>query len=177
MSDSNGGIHDPQGLDPALVMEHKKRTGSVEGYGSSESISNEKLLELECDILVPAALENQITKANVDRIKASIVVEGANGPTTPEADEVLWQRGVMLVPDILANAGGVTASYFEWVQDLQYFFWTTEEVKQRLKTIMDDSFERVHTAAQKAKVDMRTGANMLAIKEVARAIELRGLFP
>ncbi len=177
VSDSNGGIHDPQGLDPVLVMEHKKRTGSVEGYGSSESISNEELLELECDILVPAALENQITKANVERIKASIVVEGANGPTTPEADEVLWQRGVMLVPDILANAGGVTASYFEWVQDLQYFFWTTEEVKQRLKTIMDDSFERVHTAAQKAKVDMRTGANMLAIKEVARAIELRGLFP
>ncbi len=177
VSDSNGGIHDPQGLDPVLVMEHKKRTGSVEGYGRSESISNEGLLELECDILVPAALESQITKANVERIKASIVVEGANGPTTPEADEVLWQRGVMLVPDILANAGGVTASYFEWVQDLQYFFWTTEEVKQRLKTIMDDSFERVHTAAQKAKVDMRTGANMLAIKEVARAIELRGLFP
>jgi glutamate dehydrogenase (NAD(P)+) len=177
VSDSNGGIHDPQGLDPTLVMEHKKRTGSVEGYGRSESMSNEKLLELECDILVPAALEGQITKANVDRIGASIVVEGANGPTTPEADEVLWQRGIMLVPDILANAGGVTASYFEWVQDLQYFFWTTDEVKQRLKTIMDDSFERVHAAAQKAKVDLRTGANMLAIKEVARAIELRGLFP
>jgi glutamate dehydrogenase (NAD(P)+) len=177
VSDSNGGIHDPQGLDPTLVMEHKKRTGSVEGYARSESISNEGLLELECDILVPAALEGQITHANVERIKASIVVEGANGPTTPEADEVLWQRGIMLVPDILANAGGVTASYFEWVQDLQYFFWTTEEVKQRLKKIMDDSFERVHKAAQKAKVDMRTGANMLAIKEVARAIELRGLFP
>ena len=177
VSDSNGGIHDPQGLDPALVMEHKKRTGSVEGYGRSESMSNEELLELECDILVPAALEGQITHANVERIKASIVVEGANGPTTPEADEVLWQKGIMLVPDILANAGGVTASYFEWVQDLQYFFWTTEEVKQRLKTIMDDSFERVHTSALKAKVDMRTGANMLAMKEVARAIELRGLFP
>ncbi len=177
VSDSNGGVHDPNGVDPVLVMEHKKRTGSVEGYGSTQRITNEELLELECDILVPAALENQITHLNAEDIKAKVVVEGANGPTTPEADEILSQRGIMLVPDILANAGGVTASYFEWVQDLQYFFWTTDEVRQRLKVIMDDAFERVFSTAQKEKVDLRTGANMLAMREVARAIELRGLFP
>jgi glutamate dehydrogenase (NAD(P)+) len=177
VSDSSGGVHDPNGVDPVLVMEHKKRTGSVEGYGRTQRITNEELLELECDILVPAALENQITHLNAEGIKAKVVVEGANGPTTPEADEILYQRGIMLVPDILANAGGVTASYFEWVQDLQYFFWTTEEVRQRLKVIMDDAFERVFSMAQKEKVDLRTGANMLAMREVARAIELRGLFP
>jgi len=177
VSDSNSGIYDPDGLDPVKVMEHKKRTGAVEGYGRTTKISNEELLELECDILVPAALENQITHLNADKIRAGIVVEGANGPTTPEADIILQEKGIMLVPDILANAGGVTASYFEWVQDLQYFFWTWEETKDRLRTIMDNSFGLVYDISKKNKVDMRTGANMLAIKEVSKAIELRGIFP
>jgi glutamate dehydrogenase (NAD(P)+) len=177
VSDSNSGIVDPAGLDPIKVMEHKKRTGAVEGYGKSSRISNEALLELDCDILVPAALENQITHSNADKIKAQIVVEGANGPTTPDADGILMERGIMLVPDILANAGGVTASYFEWVQDLQYFFWTGEEVRERLRQIMIGSFQKVYDLATTNKVDMRTGANMLAIKEVSRAIELRGIYP
>ncbi|HSV42880.1 MAG TPA: Glu/Leu/Phe/Val dehydrogenase [Methanomassiliicoccales archaeon] len=177
VSDSNSGILDPDGLDPVQVMAHKMKTGAVEGFGGSEKVSNEQLLEMECDLLIPAALENQIKKENADNINSWIVVEGANGPTTPEADEILFQKGVMLVPDILANAGGVTASYFEWVQDLQYFFWTNEEVKERLKNIMTSSFAKVHETSAERKVDMRTGANMIALKEVARAIELRGLFP
>lgn len=177
VSDSNGGIHDPEGLDPVKVMDHKKRTGTVEGYDRTTKISNEQLLELDCDILVPAALENQITPANADRIKATIVVEGANGPTTPDADVILQEKGIMLVPDILANAGGVTASYFEWVQDLQYFFWTWEETKDRLRSIMTNSFGLVYDISKKNKVDLRTAANMLAIREVAKAIELRGIFP
>lgn len=177
VSDSNGGIVDQGGLDPMKVMEHKKRSGAVEGFGKSEKLSNEELLLLECDILVPAALENQIYAGNAEKINAKIVVEGANGPTTPEADDILFHRGIMLVPDILANAGGVTVSYFEWVQDLQFFFWTNDEVKERLKRIMINSFERVYESSKSNKVDIRTGANMLAMKEVARAIELRGLFP
>ena len=177
VSDSNGGIHDPEGLDPAKVMEHKKRTGAVEGYDRTTKITNEQLLELDCDILVPAALENQITPANADKIRAGIVVEGANGPTTPDADVILQEKGIMLVPDILANAGGVTASYFEWVQDLQYFFWTWEETKDRLRTIMTNSFGLVYDISKKNKVDLRTAANMLAIREVAKAIELRGIYP
>ena len=135
------------------------------------------LLELPVDILVPAALENQITRDNVDRIKAKIVVEGANGPTTPDADQALFEKGIMLVPDILANAGGVTTSYFEWVQDLQYLFWNVEEVNSRLKLIMDTAFDKVAEGAAKKKVDMRTAANMIAIKDVAMAMELRGVYP
>lgn len=177
VSDSNGGIVDRGGLDPVKVMEHKKRSGTVEGFSGSESVSNEDLLLLDCDILVPAALENQITAENAGRISAKMVVEGANGPTTPEADAILFKRGIMLAPDILANAGGVTASYFEWVQDLQFFFWTNDEVKERLRTIMNNSFERVYEISLRDKVDLRTAANMMAMKEVARAIELRGLFP
>jgi glutamate dehydrogenase (NAD(P)+) len=177
VSDSNGGIMDQNGLDPVKVMEHKKRSGTVEGFGQSEKVSNEDLLLLDCDILVPAALENQITAKNAGSIKAKIIVEGANGPTTPDADAILFQRGIMLAPDILANAGGVTASYFEWVQDLQFFFWTNEEVKERLRTIMINSFEKVYETSTNNQVDLRTAANMVAMKEVARAIELRGLFP
>jgi len=177
VSDSSGGIVDPDGLDPVKVMEHKKHTGTVEGYGLADRLTNEELLEFDCDILVPAALENQITKANADRIKAKIIVEGANGPTTPDADQILFERGTMLVPDILANAGGVTASYFEWVQDLQYLFWTTEEVNGRLKQIMDNAFDQVSAGAAKKKTDMRTAADMIAISEVAKAMELRGTFP
>ena len=146
-------------------------------YPGAKNISNEELLELECDMLVPAALENVITKDNASRIKARIVVEGANGPTTPEADKILFKKGIMLVPDILANAGGVTVSYFEWVQDLQFLFWTTEQIKERLNEIMTNAFAKVYENAKSQKVDMRTGAYMVALKDVARAMQLRGVYP
>jgi len=177
VSDSSGGIYNAQGMEPEKIMQHKKKTGSVKGFKGAKDISNEEVLELQCDLLVPAALENVITKENAPKIKAKIIVEGANGPTTPEADEILFKKGIMLIPDILANAGGVTVSYFEWVQDLQFFFWTNDQIKERLKEIMTKAFERVFEHANGSKVDMRTGAYMVALKDVARAFELRGVFP
>jgi len=177
VSDSQGGIYSPKGLDPLKVMDHKKATGAVKDYPGAKNISNEELLELECDILVPAALENVITMENASSIRAKIVIEGANGPTAPMADKILMDKGIMLVPDILANAGGVTVSYFEWVQDLQFFFWTLEQINERLKEIMTTAFARVHAISQEKKVDMRTAAYMVSLTEVARALELRGVFP
>lgn len=177
VSDSRGGILDGSGLDVRKVLEFKKEKGRLSGFPGAEEISNEQLLELECDILVPAALEQVITQRNANHIKAKIVVEGANGPTTPEADEVLFKNGVMLVPDILANAGGVTVSYFEWVQDLQFFFWTLEEVKERLRLIMTAAFAKVYGVSAANWIDMRTAANMIAVGEVAKAMQLRGLVP
>ncbi len=177
VSDSIGGIYSKKGFDPVAVYEHKKKTGSVKGFPGTEDITNEQLLELKCDVLIPAALENQIMAENASNVKAKIVVEGANGPTTPEADTILFKNGIMLVPDILANAGGVTVSYFEWVQDLQFFFWTTEQIRERLKEIMTSSFKRVHDLSQAKKTDLRTAAYMLALGEVARAFELRGVYP
>ncbi|HVO77477.1 MAG TPA: Glu/Leu/Phe/Val dehydrogenase [Methanomassiliicoccales archaeon] len=177
VSDSSGGIFSEKGFDPVAVYEHKKKTASVKGFPGTEDITNEELLELKCDLLVPAALENVITKENAPNVKAKIVVEGANGPTTPEADVILFKNGIMLVPDILANAGGVTVSYFEWVQDLQFFFWTVEQIKERLREIMTSSFKRVHDLSQAKKSDLRTAAYMLALGEVARAFELRGVYP
>ncbi len=177
VSDSSGGIYDSKGLFPARVQEYKKNGGSVVGYPGSKQISNEELLELSVDILVPAALETVITKDNAKRIKAKIVAEGANGPTTPEADEVLFKKGVMVIPDILANAGGVTVSYFEWVQDLQFFFWNVDEIRERLRSIMVNAFGVVNALANAEKADMRTAAYMLALGEVARALELRGIYP
>ncbi len=177
VSDSSGGIYSEKGFDPIAVYEHKKKTGSVMGFAGTRDISNEELIELKCDVLVPAALENVITADNAPNVKAKIVVEGANGPTTPEADVILFKNGIMLVPDILANAGGVTVSYFEWVQDLQFFFWTTEQIKERLKEIMTSSFKRVHDLSEAKKTDLRTAAYMLALGEVARAFELRGVYP
>ena len=132
VSDSTGGIYDPAGLDIRKVEEHKRATGSVKEFPGASNITNRELLELECTVLVPAAMEGVIVGGNADRIRASIVAEGANGPTLPEADRVLFERGIMLIPDILANAGGVTASYFEWVQDLQFYFWSVTEVNERL---------------------------------------------
>jgi glutamate dehydrogenase (NAD(P)+) len=177
VSDSSGGIYDAKGLLPVRISEYKKNGGSVVGYPGSKQISNQDLLELNVDILVPAAMENVITMENAKRIKAKIVAEGANGPTTPEADEVLYDKGIMLIPDILANAGGVTVSYFEWVQDLQFFFWNVDEIKERLRAIMTNAFGCVYTIANEMKVDMRTAAYMLAVGEVARALELRGIYP
>ena len=177
VSDSTGGIYSEKGFDPVAVYEHKKKTGSVKGFTGTKEITNEQLLELDCEVLVPAALENVIMKENASRVKAKIVVEGANGPTTPEADAILFKNGTMLVPDILANAGGVTVSYFEWVQDLQFFFWTTEQIQERLREIMTSSFKRVYDLSQAKRTDLRTAAYMLALGEVARAFELRGVYP
>ena len=177
VSDSTGGIHNPAGLDPDKVSAWKREHGSVIGFPGADEVSNEELLELDCDILVPAALENQITRQNAPRIQAKVVAEAANGPTTPEADAILFDRGVFLIPDILCNAGGVTVSYFEWVQDMQSFFWTEARINESLKEIMDRAFEAVHAMSQQHEVDMRTAAYMVAVARVAEATTLRGLYP
>ena len=178
VSDSRGGIYSPRGLNPVKVWEHKMKTGSVLGFKNAvKEITNPELLALECDILVPAALENQITKANAGRIKAKIVGEAANGPTTPDADKILREKKVFLIPDILANAGGVTVSYFEWVQNLTREHWTLEEVNRKLENVMVKSFKDVYDAMVKEEVDMRTAALMLGVGRVAEAIETLGLWP
>jgi glutamate dehydrogenase (NAD(P)+) len=177
VSDSKGGIFNPKGLDIPKVVAHKYKTGSVVRFPGTKPISSEAVLELECDVLIPAALENQITLANAHRIKARIVAEAANGPTTPGADKILYNKGVFLIPDILANAGGVTVSYFEWVQDLQELFWDVEEVHRKMEKIMGKSFADVYSSANDYKVDMRTGAYILAVDRVAKATESRGIWP
>jgi glutamate dehydrogenase (NAD(P)+) len=177
VSDSRAGILNRAGLNIPDLLQHKAKTGSVAGFPNSDPISSEALLELQCDILIPAALENQITLENVDLVKARIVAEAANGPTTPDADAVLHQRGVMVIPDILANAGGVTVSYFEWVQDLQELFWDEDDVNRRLERVMVKAFADVHTAAKKYNVDMRTGAYIVGIDRVATAMRTRGIWP
>jgi glutamate dehydrogenase (NAD(P)+) len=177
VSDSSGGIHNPAGLEPAKVTAWKQEHGTVVGFPGSDEVTNQEILELECDILVPAALENQITRHNASNIKARVVAEAANGPTTPEADAILFDRGVYLIPDILCNAGGVTVSYFEWVQDMQSFFWTEERINQSLKEIMDRAFESVHAMSEQHEVEMRTAAYMVAVARVAEATMLRGLYP
>lgn len=177
VSDSVGGIYSSKGLDPYDVYRHKTKTGSVIGYKGSQKISNEEVLEVQCDILIPAALENQITEANADNIRAKIVVEGANGPTTPGADEVLGQKGIVLVPDILANSGGVATSYFEWVQNLTREHWTLKEVNKKLEDKMVKAFNDVHKTAQHEKSNMRTAALMLGVGRVAEAIKTLGLWP
>lgn len=140
-------------------------------------MTNDELLELDCDVLIPAAIEGQITDENAEGIKAAVIVEGANGPTTPQADEILEDRGVKVVPDILANAGGVTVSYFEWVQDLQAYYWSEDEVNNRLRIIMEQSYADVLTMAEERKVTMRTAATIVGVGRVAEAHKLRGLFP
>jgi glutamate dehydrogenase (NAD(P)+) len=177
VSDSKGGIYNPGGIDPAAVLRYKQANGSVVGFPEAERIGNDELLELACDILVPAALENQITAANADRIKARIIAEAANGPTTPEADAIFFDRGVMVLPDILANAGGVTVSYFEWVQDLQDFFWSEREVNEKLEQVMVTSYANVRAIAEQRKVHMRTAAYLLAVQRVAEATLTRGIYP
>ncbi len=177
VSDSSGGIYDPNGLDPVRIYEHKEKTGSVKDFPGAQNITNEELLETECTYLIPAALENVINKKNADKINARIVAEGANGPTGPEADRILHERDIMLIPDILANAGGVTVSYFEWVQGLQYMFWSAAEIKQKLDQIMTYAFAKVFAVAKARKLDMRTAAYILAVQEVVRATKLRGIYP
>jgi glutamate dehydrogenase/leucine dehydrogenase len=176
LSDSKGGITSSRGIDPAAVQSFKKQSGSVSGMPGTDRISNRELLELKVDILIPAALENQITEENAPKIRPKILAEAANGPTTPEADPILHENGVFLIPDILANAGGVTVSYFEWVQDLANYFWSEDEVNQKLQTVMQRSFSDVVAIAQKSHVPMRTAAYMLGVGRVAEATRLRGLY-
>ncbi|MFM8730283.1 MAG: Glu/Leu/Phe/Val family dehydrogenase [Candidatus Limnocylindrus sp.] len=177
VSDSSGGIHNPSGLDLAAVGAHKKKTGSVVGLAGATPVSNQAILEIPCDVLIPAALENQITAENAAKIKTKIVAEAANGPTTPEADEILFANGAMLIPDILCNAGGVTVSYFEWVQDLNRDFWEEEEVNLRLEKKMVRAFNEVYDMAQEQKSHLRTGAYLLSVKRVADAMSVRGIYP
>ena len=177
ISDSRGGAYNARGIDPLRAHRYKDRTGTVVGMPGASRISNDELLALKCDVLVPAALENVITIANADQIKARVSVEAANGPTTPHADEVLHRKGVYVVPDILANAGGVTVSYFEWVQNQQGYAWTESEVNARLEAIMRRSFAEVATSAQKHRTHLRHGAYTLAVGRVAEATATRGLFP
>ena len=179
ISDSKGGLYNQDGLDIKAALDCKTKYFCLlsDKVTKSEPISNKELLELDCDILVPAALESQITKENANNIKAKLIVEGANGPTTPEADEILYEAGKFVVPDILANAGGVIVSYFEWVQNLQELLWSEEEVANRLENILTRSFKEVYTISEEKKVNMRTAAYILAIGRVAKASKLRGLYP
>jgi glutamate dehydrogenase/leucine dehydrogenase len=178
VSDSRGGIYNPKGLNPRKVFDHKDKTGSVLGFkGATKEITNDELLETSCDILIPAALENQITKANAGRIKAKIIGEAANGPTTPKADEILGEKMVFLVPDILANAGGVTGSYFEWVQNLTREHWALEEVNGKLEKIMVKAFNDVYKTMSEEETNMRTAALLLGVGRVADAIKTLGLWP
>jgi glutamate dehydrogenase (NAD(P)+) len=177
VSDSRGGVFNGDGLDLALVTRHKQETGSVTGAPRTRPISNAELLELDCDVLIPAAMEGIITERNAARIQARIIAEGANGPTTPEADDLLRERGVMVIPDILCNAGGVTVSYFEWVQDREEFFWTIDEINARLRRVMVRAFEDVHRTAVEHDTDLRLAAYMLAVSRVAEATLTRGIYP
>jgi glutamate dehydrogenase (NAD(P)+) len=177
VSDSTGGIHNPNGLEIPKVIAWKQEHGTVQGFPGSEDITNEEILEIECEILIPAALENQITERNAHQIKARLIAEAANGPTTPEADEILWKAGKFMIPDILCNAGGVTVSYFEWVQDLNRDHWSETEVNEKLKGIMVNAFKETLAIARREQIYMRTAAYLLAVQRVADATAMRGLYP
>lgn len=177
VADRGGGIANAKGIDLRQLQAHYEKTGTVAGAPGGDAITNSELLELPCDILIPAAIENQITARNADRIKAKIVIEAANGPTTPDADAILFDRGVLVIPDILANAGGVTVSYFEWVQGLQEFFWTEREVNAQLERIMVNAFEQVNGVAQARRMPLRTAAYLLAVDRTAQAYITRGIYP
>ena len=177
VSDVQGGIYNEHGINTRDLLTYASVHGSIAGYPKGESISNADLLELDCEVLMPCALENQITERNASRIHAKIIAEGANGPLTPEADDILNDKGVFIIPDILCNAGGVTVSYFEWVQDLQSFFWGEDEINERLRRIMMRSFTQVLRVTQEKKVDVRTAAQVYAIQRVAEAMAIRGIYP
>ncbi len=177
VGDSKGSVFNPDGLDPRQLALFKEETGSVKGFPGGEEVSSAALLELPCDILIPAAIENQINAANASEIKARLIVEAANAPTTLEADRILHERGVLVVPDILANAAGVIISYFEWVQDLQSFFWSEDEVTSNLRLILTHAFDEVLALSHKNKSDLRTGAMLIAVDRVAQAHKMRGVYP
>src|SRR3989441_7509483 len=175
--DSSSGVYSESGLDIHSALKHKEETGALYGLAGAKEIASNDVLEVDCDILCPSALENSITLGNVERVKAKIIAELANGPTTPGADRVLEENGVLLIPDILANAGGVTVSYYEWVQDQYSFFWTERRINQTLEETIGDAFNKVHQTASRYGVDLRTGAYILAIDRVAEATRVRGIFP
>ncbi|MHB1439729.1 MAG: Glu/Leu/Phe/Val family dehydrogenase [Cuniculiplasma sp.] len=176
ISDTKGGIYSEKGLDFDAILKHKQKTGTVQGLEGTKNITNDELLELGVDVLIPAAIENQITSKNADKIKAKIVLELANGPTTPDADEILYRKGVLVLPDFLANAGGVTTSYFEWVQNIGGYYWTREEVYEKLDKKMTIAAEDVLATSDKYKVDPRTAAYVISVKRVAEAMKARGWY-
>ena len=177
VSDTRGGIYNESGLDPSAVLRHKQERGSVIDFPRAQRVRVQDVLEVPCDILIPAATEGVLTAANAGRVQARIVAEAANGPTTPEADKILFDKDTIVIPDILANAGGVTVSYFEWVQDLQSFFWGVDEITQKLEVIMNRAFSAVAEKADQYHCDMRLAANMQAISSVAEATQVRGIYP
>jgi len=177
ISDTRGGIYNPKGLDVKTVLRHKEETGSVVGFPDADGVTNLELITLDCDVLIPSALENQITRWNADNIKARLIAEAANGPTTPEADEILHDRNIFVIPDVLCNAGGVVVSYFEWVQGLQFFFWSEVEINRRLNEIMTRSFNDVIRIATEKQVDPRVASYILAIDRVNKATMIRGIYP
>ncbi|MDI6863032.1 MAG: Glu/Leu/Phe/Val dehydrogenase [Pseudothermotoga sp.] len=178
VSDVSAAYYDPNGIDISDLMAYRdSNKGLIDGYPKAQKIKHEELFELDVDILVPAALENAITEENADKIKAKLIVEGANGPVTPEADKILYSKGVTIIPDILANAGGVTVSYFEWVQDLQSFFWDLDDVRNKLAKMMKAAFAEVAKTKEKYNTDFRTAAYIVAIERVAKAVKLRGIYP
>jgi len=176
-SDTKGGVYNPEGINPDKLLEHKRATGSVIGFPGAKEISNEELLELPVTILVPGAIEEVITGKNADSVQARIISEGANGPTTPEADKILHEKGVLVIPDILANAGGVTTSYLEWVQNLNRFYWSKKEVLSMLESRMVSAFNDVFSLFKEKDVDMRTAAYMIAVSRVVEAMRIRGIWP
>ena len=176
VTDWKGGIYSPQGLDVSKLNDHVRQHKTVAGFGGLDSLSNDQLFKLDVDVVIPAALENQITMENAPSIRARVVVEGANGPTTPDAHRHLHERGVLVVPDILTNSGGVTASYFEWVQDRYGYFWTEKEVNERLEAKMREAFDAVIQTTMRYRVDMRTAAYIVAIGRVAAVTRLRGMY-
>jgi glutamate dehydrogenase (NAD(P)+) len=177
VSDISGGVYNAKGIDIHRALRYAKEHGSLRGLPDTEAVTNAELLELPCDVLVPAALENQLTAKNASRIQARLIIEAANGPTTPDADRILNDRGIMIVPDILANAGGVTVSYFEWVQDLQRFFWAEHEINNRLESIMTRAYRASRAKAEEQETNLRVGAYLLAVARVAEATETRGVYP
>jgi glutamate dehydrogenase (NAD(P)+) len=177
VSDVNGGVYERHGIDAGALAEYHAETGTVVGFPGGERITNDQLLVLDCDVLIPAALESQLTPENAPHVKAEIIIEAANGPTTPEADVIFEERGILVVPDILANSGGVTVSYFEWVQDLQAYFWDEDEVNRKLRTIMERGYVDVLGLSEEKKVPMRVAATALGVSRVAEAHTTRGLFP
>jgi glutamate dehydrogenase/leucine dehydrogenase len=177
VGEKNGGTHSEKGLDIEELGRYYRENGQIHDYPSGESVTNQELLTCDCDVLIPAAMENTIDAEVAENIQAHTVVEAANGPTTPQADEILREKGVTILPDILANAGGVTVSYFEWVQGLQNFFWDLKQVQDQLQKVMDRSFDAVNAKADEADCDYRTAAYTIAISRVAESCRLKGLFP
>ena len=177
IADSRAGVYNAHGIGVQAALRHKAETGTVEGLANATPVPRDEVLEVDCDILLPAALENSVTLENVERVRAAIVAELANGPVTPASDRVLFDRGVFLVPDILANAGGVTVSYYEWVQDQYSYFWTEDRVRDTLEQTMRTAFAGVYSTAERFRIDMRTGAYILAVGRVAEATRMRGIFP